>query len=481
MQISGHNAASLGERECAHQRAPHALQMALLAGLLCGAALPFEAAPFQPLTLHSRSGQFIVAGVPMQPAADPASVLLGGVAVPARGYTVSTSSVSFVRLDPALVAMSCEEIKQALLKELGAPDQWKGSVSVAIHPVREDNEPIFITSVHYANGWSYQLAMADQVDRAKFVNAIVQVIIREIANRAAAGLEAELPPWLAEGLAEHLQAMSLAGLTFELQTGISKKQRYTDPLASVRAFLQNNKPLTIDELDWPAENLSSEKEAAYKNCAHLLVHELFRLRAGRARLLQMITEGHNHLNWQTAFFRAFGPQFPRLVDFEKWWTLRAVQLTHADAFSIFKPEDQWRQIDEALAVRAPAQQSTNQLPVNSRLTLQKIITEWPFRDQRLLLWERFHLLGSLELRTGPQAAQLLEEYRAVLESYLQSRERGKRSLNRNVDFPTSAALLVKETVRRLDDLDARREQLQRLSATQALPPGTDLQAENSSL
>jgi len=481
MQRSGHKAERFREGESACLRPPRLIMPALLACLLCGAVFSFEAAPFQPLTLHSRSGQFIVAGVPMQPMADPASVLLGGVVVSARSYAISTSSVTFVRLDPALVAVSCEEIKQALLKELGASDQWKGTVSVGIHPVQQDNEPIFITSVHYANGWSYQVAMADQVDRARFISAIVQVIIREIANREAGGIEAELPPWLAEGLAEHLEATSLAGLTFELQTGISKKQRHSDPLVSVREFLQNNKPLTVDELDWPAENPSSEREAAYQNCAHLLVHELLRLRGGRSRLLQMVQDAHNHLNWQTAFFRTFGAQFPRLVDFDKWWTLRVVQLAHGDVFSIFKPEEQWRQIEDALAVRASAQQNPNELPATTRMTLQRIIKEWPFRDQRSLLWQKFHLLRSLELRASPQPAQLMEEYRATLENYLQSRERGKRTLSRNADGSANIPLLVKETLRRLDDLDARREQMKRLSATPALSPGSNLQSENSSL
>src|SRR4051812_21098071 len=124
-----------------HLQQPSLIVLALATGLLCRAVSFVEAAPFQPLTLHSRSGQFIVGGVPMQAKADPASVVLGGVLVPARSYTVSTSSVSFVRLAPALVAMSCEEKKGALLKKLGARDKWKARVTTAIHPVRDDNEP----------------------------------------------------------------------------------------------------------------------------------------------------------------------------------------------------------------------------------------------------------------------------------------------------------------------------------------------------
>src|SRR2546428_5347318 len=64
-----------------------------------------------PQSLHSRSGQFIVSGLPML----------------TRSWAVSTTAVSFVRLDPALVAVSCEGIKAALLDTLGLQDRWQGS------------------------------------------------------------------------------------------------------------------------------------------------------------------------------------------------------------------------------------------------------------------------------------------------------------------------------------------------------------------
>src|SRR5438045_3616108 len=56
--------------------------------LLVG-AFPTHAA-LAPQSLHSRSGQFVVSGQPML----------------TRSWAVSTTAVSFVRLDPALVAVS---------------------------------------------------------------------------------------------------------------------------------------------------------------------------------------------------------------------------------------------------------------------------------------------------------------------------------------------------------------------------------------
>src|SRR2546421_9922120 len=111
MQAFGHKMVNATKSGSAHVQQQSLAILAIAAELLCRPFSSADAAPFQPLTLHSRSGQFIVGGVPMQPRADPASVMLGSILVPARSYTISTSSVSFVRLDAALVAISCEEIK----------------------------------------------------------------------------------------------------------------------------------------------------------------------------------------------------------------------------------------------------------------------------------------------------------------------------------------------------------------------------------
>src|SRR4051794_34566410 len=128
--------------------ARHSLLLArsILLGALLSLGTAAPAAPLS-LTLQSRSGQFTVVGLPMQARADAASAVIAGFAVPVRAYQSPTSTVSFVRLDPALVAVSCDEIKTALLRELGARDRWEGSVRVFLHPVRNDNEPIFVTSI----------------------------------------------------------------------------------------------------------------------------------------------------------------------------------------------------------------------------------------------------------------------------------------------------------------------------------------------
>ena len=149
----------------------------------------------EPVTLRSHSGQFLVRGLPL------AAPLVA---------VAPTSSVSYVRLDPTLLAVSCEGIKSAMLDELAMKDLWRGKIYIALHPLQDDREPIVVTSLHYADGWNYRLEIPEQVDGAQLVKSVVEVLLLEMANRTARSQQAELPLWLTEGLAAHLQATALA-------------------------------------------------------------------------------------------------------------------------------------------------------------------------------------------------------------------------------------------------------------------------------
>jgi len=448
--------------------------------LLCGTGI-LQGAFRDPLTLYSRSRQFIVSGIPLRQ-------------IP---FTGSTSVVSFVRLDPSLVAVSCESIKEVFLRELGLTDQWKGSIALNLHPVRQDDEPIEITSLHFQKGWRYRLDIPETVNRPRFLEAIVQVLLLELANRDAGAREAELPPWLAEGMARHLQATSLAGLALEpgqwseLDVSsrgtpnhawkvsnpiIARKKLRGDPLATVRISLRDKPPLNIDQLNWPTDELLSEDpNSIYGNCAHLLVHELFRLRNGRSCMLSMIQQLHNALNWQTSFFGAFGQHFPRLIDLDKWWALRVVQISQRELFSFPRAEEQWRQIEAVLQTRAADTHSiTNRTPARAQLTLQDIITDWEYPDQQAFLSQKITQLKSAAAsvpgqsgvaRGNPRAPEslpaLITEYTSTLGNYLRKRDAANRATGHRNDPSINVPSLIENTINHLNDLDNKRDQLKR--------------------
>jgi hypothetical protein len=409
----------------------------------------------EPLTLRSRSGQFVVRGIPV------------GTTAPFN--PAPKSEITFVRLDPALLAVSCERIKDALLNELDSRDQWRGKVYVSLHPVREANEPIDIAFVHHPEGWSYHMEIPELVNADRLLTAIVQVLFAEIANRNARSRQAELPPWLVAGMVAHLGATTRSSLLLELQTSIAHNERRQDPLRQAREKLRAYAPLTLNELNWPSEQqLSGEDAAVYASCAQVFVHELLRLKNGRACLREMLFRSSEYLNWQTAFLRAFQAHFPGLIDVDKWWALNVVHITGRDFTAILTREETARQLDEILTMSVQVRQKPADLPLNTQAKLQGVIAQWEYRRQLPVLAQKIHLLQALRLRASQDLVGLVDSYRLVLQSYLQKRDKPGDSIKGQV---SGYKVVVNDALKRLDELDGQREILGRqINAPLAVKP-----------
>jgi hypothetical protein len=387
---------------------------------------------------------------------------------------VATSGVSYVRLDPSVLAVSCERIKDALLNELGLSDHWRGAVYLSLHPVEHDQEPILVTSTRHSDGWAYELELPERVDRIRLLRTLVQVLLMEIVNRRARDGAVELPPWLGEGLAAHLQASTLSGLALEPETRLVGQQRNRDSLAGVRERLRAGPPLNLNELNWPtAGQLSGEGLGVYQSCAHLFVHELLRLKYGRECLTEMLLLLPESLNWQTAFLGAFRPHFPRLIDADKWWALTVVHVTGRDPFSIWPRGETWRQLDEILVTPIQVRLQAGELPISIPVKLQNVLAEWDYARQTPLLSQKVNHLQALRLRAAQELTVLIEGYGEALNFYLQKHRSSVQAPSATKKSLSDHAVALSETVKKLDELDARREFLrQQTGATtaSAMPP-----------
>ena len=227
---------------------------------LASLALPVALAA-DPVVVTSRSKQFVVRG--QRQSLRP----MAGV-----------RNIRMVRVDPALLAVTCERVKDALQSELGWGERWRGQIFIDVHPLRTDNEPVTVTSSLSPEGWSYHVQMPDEIDPPRLVRMLVGVLLIEFANRGSSGpRSAELPPWLAEGLSAHLRAGPLAGLVLEPESVTFRRREAADTLSTVRASLQASTPLSVDQLNWPeAEQFEGAAAMLYENCAHLFVRELLR-------------------------------------------------------------------------------------------------------------------------------------------------------------------------------------------------------------
>jgi hypothetical protein len=285
---------------------------ALGMGLFAFGSSPDACAANAGMTVYSRgSGQFVIHGAPS--------------AAPYSAMSEAGLDNAPIRLEPALLAVTCDRVKQALLRELECPDQWRGKIHFFIRFTPVKDAPVAIHSQFYSDGWQAQVEVPDEIQPDKLVRTIVQALLLELANRNPGAGLAEIPLWLTEGLTQLLMRSSGPSLVLQPQTRLLLREVKTDPLQSARVRLRQRRALTFSELSLPTrEQLMGELWENYQDCALLLVHELRRRPNGQACLLDMLAQLSQCLNWQTAFYRAFQPYYQQPIDVEKWWAVAVI-------------------------------------------------------------------------------------------------------------------------------------------------------------
>jgi hypothetical protein len=372
-------------------------------------------------TMRSRSGQFLVTGLP---------------AAPRFIHYTFTNQLDYVRLDPASLAVSCERIKERLLSELTLQDAWRGTVNIRIFAVRHDNEPVRFTSVRYGDGWGYVLEVPELISRSRLVLAVGQAVLAELANRKSSEHAAELPAWLLEGISAYLIANN-PDLILEPATRTIRRGSDEESLAPVREALRARSALTLDQLSWPKQ----DTDPLYTHCAHLFVHELLQLRGGRRCMTRMIAGLAEHYNWQTTFLAAFSPHFRRLVDVDKWWALTIAHVTGRDPMSLFPMVGALAQLDQIVVTPMQVRAQNSALPGTTPVKLQTIISEWDNRRQGGWLAQKVSQLQALRLRSPPEAMELIDGYMLTLQNLIRKR------------------MSKQDAIRRLTQLDAQRVKL----------------------
>ena len=251
------------------------------------------------------------------------------------------ANADFVRLEPALLAVSAERIKQTLWRELGIDSTapWRGKIFLALHPARSLDENVTVLSEHFADGWDYRVALPDVLSRTRFLRALTGVMLLEFANRGAGARPAEIPAWLTDGLSQQLLATGTVEMVLsspgKMVNGLPESrtdatQRGMDPLAGARRVLRDHPALTFEQLSWPTDaQVSGDDGGVYRASAQLFVNELLKLKNGPAHLRAMLQASPRYYNWQTAFQDAFRADFAQPLDVEKWWALQVVGFRRA--------------------------------------------------------------------------------------------------------------------------------------------------------
>jgi hypothetical protein len=432
--------------------------VAIIAGTLAVLSAAHAQWPPNTAMVGSASGQFFVG---------------------ARSMSVSPRSIDLARapdmimLEPALLAVSCERVKQALLHELDMQDQWQGKIFVVLRPARSVNDPARVMPEMLGGNWDCGVELPDVVNRDRFVETIVRACLMEIANRNARDHATEIPEWLARGLTRQLLGSSaiklilppplvkengfnVSRMTMDFSDAPHSKPgdqtRMLNPLAEAAGILRTNQPITFDQLSWPSDEQLSEDDAdVYGSSAQLFVADLLRLPNGAANLRAMLAKMPDNFNWQLAFLDAFHGTFQEPLDVEKWWALQLTDFSGRDLLHLLTPEESWSQLNALF--QFPIEVQIGAAPaMRTDISFQTIIRGWSRTRQLQMVKKKLWELDMLRLRVAPDFIPLVDGYRETLQDYQKKRSTSLRLLFGG-PAPDKA---INEAVERLDALDARR-------------------------
>ena len=120
-------------------------------------------------------------------------------------------------------------------------------------------------------------------------------------------------------------------------------------------------------------------------------------------------------------------------------------------------------------MQPPALVSTGrkEMPQRARLSVQQIISGWDYLRQRIVLKGVTTQLLLMRFKTPPELVSLVDEYRTTIENYFKQRDQVGAARSLPGLPPMRADLLVRDVVRRLDELDEKRAALRAANAVPA--------------
>ncbi|MBC8096263.1 MAG: hypothetical protein H7Y43_10650 [Akkermansiaceae bacterium] len=373
---------------------------------------------------------------------------------------------SSISLEPAVLAISCERIKQSLWRILDSKAPAKGKIHVHLRPARFAFEQATIVVEPGISGWDYRIDVPDSLPPVGFVGAIVHASLLEIANRNAGEKSAEIPLWLAEGLAQELlMTEKIEFLLPPAQTQdngllvnrLLHNQRRTDSLEHARRILRVHAPLTFEQLSWPTQGqLSGDGLDVFRGSAQLFVRQLLDLQQGQGCLRETLNQLPRTFNWQFALLRGFSTHFKSQLDIEKWWALQLVQFTGRDLMRAYTPEVSWTKLEEILLSPAESRSNPLELPRRTEITLQTMIQDWDAFSQRTALLRKSRELEMLRSVAAQEVIVLVDDYRDVLGRYLRKQNFSGGLFGLKKQVGPIRNRLADETIRELNLLDAKR-------------------------
>ena len=121
--------------------------------------------------------------------------------------------------------------------------------------------------------------------------------------------------------------------------------------------------------------------------------------------------------------------------------------------------ESWNKLDQLLRVPIQVRRQKQDLPTLAEASLTSVIAEWDYTRHGPALQEKLQGMDSARLRMAAELLPLLDEYRHVLGDYLRRRENRSDTFTAQRGEVTNVRLLVRATVKRLEELEVDRQEL----------------------
>jgi hypothetical protein len=389
-------------------------------------------------TIVSHSGQFVVHG---------------GAAPRVRPREFGTNSPALITIEPQTLAVTAERAKKAFLQELLAGDAFQDKVHAVVLDLAPPNQPIQLVSEIYLDGFQYRILAPGRVEHTRLVRALVQALMAEFANRGSRRC-AELPRWLVEGMTRQVLASAVPTYVVNEEAAAVEVLGY-DRLSYTRAFLSTNSPMSVQELSF--YNGAAQDEERFAASAHLMVHELLKLKGGPALMSQLLRTLPNALNWQTAFYHVYRAHFATPLAFEKWWMLAWMDQQNRPGQELWPRDVGVARLDALLLTPLEVRMDTNSIPQRKDATLQEVIERAGFATQKEIFSHTVQELFFASMNLPKELREVAEAYQQALADYLQKRAVNEYQPGLKYDPAQREQALIKATLARLSELDQARK------------------------
>jgi hypothetical protein len=297
------------------------------------------------------------------------------------------------------------------------------------------------------------------------VRSLTEVVLLEMANRENQSTVCAQPPlWLAEGMNQLLVGDYGRDLVIESQTSLVRSERKPDPLKESRLQLRGREPLGFSALTlMTSEQVAPDSFPQFQASAALLAH-LLTDETRRARTGQFLAQLPASLNWQTTFLALNRAEFATLLEAEKWWAVNAAHELAAAPDQFWAPAAVTARLADLFTESALVRTSDGSAENPDRVALSRVVLEWDWPTQSLVLQRKVAQLQLLLLRTPEQPAplrRLVGESLRTLERYLGERQGAGTGPTNRGEPNDRAMVLAKGTARRLAALEARRAEMAR--------------------